>query len=65
MESYPPCLKCNKGILLPLSDTSYDVPRVAMQYKTWACSNPTCDYEISLRSGQVIRGQQPRDPKPR
>lgn len=65
MEAYPKCLKCEKGVLVPLSDTSYDVPRVAMQYKIWACSNPSCDYEISLRSGAVQRGAFVRDQKPR
>jgi len=63
MEAYPKCLKCEKGVLLPLSDTSFDQPRICIQYKTWVCSNPNCDYEVSLRSGQVMRGQQPRDQK--
>jgi len=50
------CPKCDGGMLLPLSDTSFETPRVALAYKIWACSN--CEYEIGLRSGQVQRGVQ-------
>jgi len=64
IDTFPKCLKCGKGVLVPLSDTSYEQPRVGIMFRVWACSNPSCDFEISLRSGSVVRGQQPRDQKP-
>lgn len=50
--SFPKCLKCGKGVLVPLSDFSNN--QVAIRYKAWACTNGDCCYFIALRGGDVF-----------
>ena len=37
-QSFPACLKCHNGVLLPLSDYGRD--GAPIRYKAWVCSNP-------------------------
>lgn len=48
--SFPKCLKCGKGDLVPLSDFSQGGE---VRYKAWVCTNPDCGYNIKIRKGDV------------
>ena len=39
-REFPQCLKCNQGILVPLSDYGRDGAPIT--YKAWVCTNPDC-----------------------
>ncbi len=54
-QSFPPCLKCNQGILIPLSDYGQDGASVT--YKAWACTNPDCGFSIRVDKGEVSYGK--------
>ena len=57
MESngFPPCLKCDVGLLLPLSDYGRD--GAPIRYKVWVCSNPECRFTIRIDNGEISRGR--------
>jgi len=55
MDSFPKCLKCEKGMLLPLSDYGRD--GAAIRYKAWICSNPQCGHHIRIDNGDVSLGR--------
>ncbi len=55
MEQFPQCLKCAKGILLPLSDYGRDGSEI--RYKAWVCSIPDCGYNIRIDNGEVSKGK--------
>ncbi|MCJ7578409.1 MAG: hypothetical protein MUO91_08150 [candidate division Zixibacteria bacterium] len=56
MESgFPECKKCNRGVLLPLSD--YGREGAAITYKAWVCSNPECGFSIRIDNGEVSFGK--------
>ena len=52
---FPSCLKCDSGILLPLSDYGRD--GAAIRYKAWVCSNPDCGFNLKIRNGDVFIGE--------
>ena len=54
-NGFPKCQKCNDGILLPLSDYGRD--GATIQYKAWACSNPTCGFNIRIDNGEITFGR--------
>ncbi len=53
--NFPECLKCNKGVLIPLSD--YGQEGAAVTYKAWACNNPDCGYSLRIDKGEVSYGR--------
>ena len=53
---FPQCLKCEKGILLPLSDYGRD--GAAIRYKAWVCSHPECGFNIRIDNGEISLGRQ-------
>lgn len=56
MENNPTeCLKCNKGILLPLSD--YGREGATIMYKAWVCNNPGCGFNIRIDNGEISLGR--------
>lgn len=57
MESngFPKCLKCESGLLLPLSDYGRD--GAPIRYKVWVCSNPECGFNIRIDNGEVTFGR--------
>ena len=55
MENYPKCLKCEKGVMLPLSD--YGREGSEIRYKAWVCNNPECAYSIRIDNGEVSLGR--------
>lgn len=54
-QSFPTCLKCNQGILIPLSD--YGQEGATVNYKAWACTNPECGFSIRIDKGEVSYGR--------
>ena len=59
----PQCHKCGRGILVPLSDFG---PRgSSLEYKVWACINPTCGFTIRIDKGVVIYGRKVGDSRQR
>ena len=55
MEHYPQCLKCAKGVLVPLSDYGRDGSEI--RFKAWVCSNPDCGFNIRIDNGEVSKGK--------
>ncbi len=51
----PPCLECNQGILLPLSDYGRD--GASILYKAWVCTNPACGFHIRIDNGDISLGR--------
>jgi hypothetical protein len=54
-ESFPKCLKCDKGILLPMSDYGRD--GASIRYKAWVCSSPDCGFNIRIDNGEISLGR--------
>ena len=52
---FPDCMKCNKGVLIPLSD--YGREGAPINYKAWACSNPECGFNIRIDNGEISYGR--------
>jgi hypothetical protein len=53
---FPPCQKCDNGLLLPLSDYGRD--GAAIRYKAWVCSHPDCGFNIRIDNGEITLGRQ-------
>ena len=54
--SFPKCLKCSQGVLVPLSDYGRD--GAAIHYKAWACTNPDCGFNIRIDNGELSMGKE-------
>ncbi len=54
-DPYPTCLRCEPGILLPLSD--YGREGAPIRYKAWVCSNPECGFNIRIDNGEISVGR--------
>jgi hypothetical protein len=54
-EQFPKCLRCDGGVLLPLSDYGRD--GAPIRYKAWVCSNPECGYNIRIDNGEISFGR--------
>ena len=52
---FPSCLKCNSGVLIPLSDYGRD--GAAIRYKAWVCSNHDCGFNIRIDNGEISLGR--------
>lgn len=52
---YPPCQKCSKGVLIPLSD--YGREGATIIFKAWVCTNPECCYSLRIDNGEVSIGK--------
>jgi len=50
-NSFPKCLKCDKGVLVPLSD--FGSQGAAIHYKAWVCTSPDCGFNLKIRNGDV------------
>lgn len=59
MISFPVCPKCEHKFI-PLSD--FGPGGATMTFKSWACINPACQYQIAFRQG-VVEYYCPLDPK--
>jgi hypothetical protein len=54
-ERFTGCLKCEKGVLIPLSDYGRD--GAPIRYKAWVCNNPQCGFNIRIDNGEVSKGK--------
>ena len=54
-EMFTGCLKCNKGVLIPLSD--YGREGAPIRYKAWVCNNPECGFNIRIDNGEISIGK--------
>ena len=52
---YPSCLRCESGVLLPLSDYGRD--GAPIRFKAWVCSNPDCGFNIRIDNGEISFGR--------
>lgn len=55
MDKFPTCLKCNSGLLLPLSDYGRD--GASIRYKAWVCNNPNCGFNMRIDNGEISIGR--------
>ena len=51
----PQCLRCNQGVLVPLSD--YGREGAAIRYKAWVCTNPECGFNLRIDNGEISFGR--------
>jgi hypothetical protein len=54
-QEFPQCLKCNTGILLPLSDYGRD--GASIKYKAWVCNSPDCGFNLRIDNGEISMGR--------
>ncbi len=54
-HEWPACQKCEKGLLVPLSDYGRD--GAPIQYKAWACINPDCGFNLRIDNGEISLGR--------
>jgi hypothetical protein len=52
---FPQCQKCDKGVLLPLSD--YGREGATIRYKAWVCTNPECGFNLRIDNGEISIGR--------
>jgi hypothetical protein len=55
-NGFPGCLKCEVGVLLPLSDYGRD--GAPIRYKAWVCSRPDCGFNIRIDNGEITIGRE-------
>ena len=55
VPKFPQCLKCNNGVLIPLSD--YGQEGATVTYKAWACTDPDCGFSLRIDKGEVTYGR--------
>ena len=54
-DPLPKCLKCESGLLLPLSDYGRD--GASIMYKAWVCHNPECGFNLRIDNGEISQGR--------
>jgi hypothetical protein len=54
-QEFPQCLKCNTGILLPMSDYGRD--GASIKYKAWVCNSPDCGFNLRIDNGEISMGR--------
>ena len=54
-NQFTQCLKCNTGILLPLSDYGRD--GAPIHYKAWVCNSPDCGFNLRIDNGEISMGR--------
>ena len=54
-QNFPSCLKCNTGLLLPMSD--YGREGAPIRYQARVCSNPDCGFNIRIDNGEITFGR--------
>ena len=55
-QQFTRCLKCDAGVLLPLSDYGRD--GAPIRFKAWVCSNPACGFNIRIDNGEISFGKE-------
>jgi len=54
-KDWPTCLKCGRGLLIPLSDYGRDGAPIT--YKAWVCTSPECGFNIRIDNGEISLGR--------
>ena len=54
-KEFPNCLKCESGVLIPLSD--YGREGSSIMYKAWVCTNPDCGFNLRIDNGEISMGR--------
>jgi hypothetical protein len=54
-KTFPRCMKCETGSLVPLSDYGRD--GAPIRYKAWVCHNPDCGFNIRIDNGEITFGR--------
>ena len=54
-SNFPKCLRCETGVLVPLSDYGRD--GASIRYKAWVCTNPNCGFHLRIDNGEVSIGK--------
>jgi hypothetical protein len=54
-QGFPKCLKCDQGLLIPLSDYGRD--GAPIMYKAWVCTSPECGFNIRIDNGEISIGR--------
>ena len=54
-SGFPRCLKCENGLLLPLS--AYGRDGAPIRFKAWVCSSPECGFNIRIDNGEITIGR--------
>lgn len=52
---FPECLKCERGVLIPLSD--YGREGATIRYKAWVCTNSECGFNLRIDNGEISIGR--------
>lgn len=52
---FPECLKCQRGVLIPLSDYGRD--GATIRYKAWVCTDPECGFNLRIDNGEISIGR--------
>ena len=52
---FPKCMKCDSGILIPLSD--YGKDGASILFKAWVCTNPECGFNLRIDNGEISIGR--------
>ncbi|MBW3661285.1 MAG: hypothetical protein KY397_06585 [Gemmatimonadetes bacterium] len=52
---FPACLKCDRGVLIPLSDYGRD--GATIRYKAWVCTNSECGFNLRIDNGEISIGR--------
>ena len=55
MQEFPKCLKCSRGVLIPLSD--YGKDGASIMYKAWVCTAPDCGFNLRIDNGEISMGR--------
>lgn len=50
-RNFPKCMKCNIGVMVPLSDYGRD--GASILYKAWVCTDPACGFNIRIDNGEI------------
>lgn len=54
-NDFPKCLRCERGVLVPLSDYGRD--GASIRYKAWVCTNPDCGFNLRIDNGEISMGR--------
>ncbi len=55
VNEFPKCLKCDTGVLIPLSD--YGKDGATIMYKAWVCTDPDCGFNLRIDNGEISLGR--------
>jgi len=53
MNQLPTCPKCNKHVMLPLSDFGGQDCAASVIWKAWVCASSKCGYAVRIDKGQI------------